>query len=151
MNMKKKYQDMTTKELREATREFDVESVDPPGRPLNTREKALWAKAQKKAPRGAPHQRQRFPDDQFEHGARSAQENGYRAGEDEKIAGGSDCRRAKKLPATPAADSVEGNLTPRDSSSQTPEPQSPDASPSHSDRSPVPRSASSAPPRSSGR
>ena len=54
MNMKKKYQDMTTKELREATREFDVESVDPPGRPLNARERALWSKAQKKAPRGRP-------------------------------------------------------------------------------------------------
>lgn len=45
---KKRYQDMTTEELRQATKEFDKEWTGPglPGQPLSAGERAWWKRAQ---------------------------------------------------------------------------------------------------------
>jgi hypothetical protein len=53
---KKKYEGMTTAELRRATKEFDAEvTTGIPGRPMNAAERSAWAKARAKKPtRGRP-------------------------------------------------------------------------------------------------
>ncbi len=57
--MKKKtksFEEMTTSELRNATKEFDAETTGGiPGRPMNAGERSAWAKAKAKKPtRGRP-------------------------------------------------------------------------------------------------
>jgi hypothetical protein len=47
----KPYSEMTTAELREATRQFDEEFVAENSRPLTPEEQALWEQVQAKAPR----------------------------------------------------------------------------------------------------
>ncbi len=47
MKRKKEYTEMTTRELAEATKEFDIESVRPPGRPLTAAQRARFEAARK--------------------------------------------------------------------------------------------------------
>ena len=47
----KPYWEMTTAELREATKQFDEEFVAEKSRPLTSEEQALWEQAKVKAPR----------------------------------------------------------------------------------------------------
>jgi len=49
----KPYWEMTTAELREATKEFDEEFVAERSRPLTPEEQALWEQAKAKRPRTA--------------------------------------------------------------------------------------------------
>ena len=46
----KPYWEMSTEELREATKQFDEEFVAEKGRPLTPEMKALWERAKAKAP-----------------------------------------------------------------------------------------------------
>lgn len=50
----KKYWDMTTGELAEATAEFDHEGIADTFRPMTPAEKAAWEAATQKRPRGRP-------------------------------------------------------------------------------------------------
>jgi hypothetical protein len=47
MNRTKEYTEMTTRELAEATKEFDAESVNPPGKPLTRAQRARFEAARK--------------------------------------------------------------------------------------------------------
>jgi hypothetical protein len=50
----KKYWEMTTRELAEATAEFDQEAVADTFRPMTAAEEAAWKEATQKRPRGRP-------------------------------------------------------------------------------------------------
>jgi hypothetical protein len=54
MKKKKKYQEMTTDELQEATKQFDQPMVAMKARPLTPKEQQLWERARRKP--GRPRQ-----------------------------------------------------------------------------------------------
>ena len=54
MNKKKKYWNMTTEELAEATREFDQENVADTFRPMTAAGEAAWRARVEKRPPGRP-------------------------------------------------------------------------------------------------